>query len=1009
MLRYNRMWIRCTKLRLSLQKAGLQIRTKSTRRAACEAWSSAETRSAFLRYFQEHDHLFVPSSSVIPNKIQGTYFTNAGMNQFKPLFLGTVDPKSDMADYRRVANSQKCIRVGGKHNDLEEVGHDLTHHTFFEMLGNWSFGDYFKVEACQMALELLTTVYRIPVDRLCFTYFGGDRDLNLPPDAECRDIWRSLGIPADRILPFGMKDNFWDMGDTGPCGPCTEIHFDHVGGRSVPALVNADNPEVVEIWNLVFMQFQSMAALVNADNPEVVEIWNLVFMQFQRHKDGSLTELPLRHVDTGMGLERLIAVLNGTRSNYDSDLFHPLFSAIQKASGKPAYSGGVGAGDPSGVDRAYRVLADHARMYSVAISDGLMPSKNGLGHKLRQLMYRCVRLSQTLFGTDPRLLCDLVDPVALTLGEAFPEVANRKDLVKSAVGLTVEGYLQLQKEATQSFLKLLKQTNTKHLTGEMVWQLNEGRYGCSVPVDMIRDLAEQHCVSLDMAGFQHRLQQFKASPLFCQSHAPLMAEGLVGRQCYEHLQQHGVTTTDDSFKHLYTASPSGYDFSEGSTEGCRVVGLVQGQEVTASIQEGTRGAVLLDKTCFYARGGGQVADVGTLVSENGEFEVEEVEEFNSYVLHVGKQTSGVLTTGDLVHLNIAQEGRVGCMRNHTATHLLQAALSTHLGPSVLQQGSTVRPHRLTFDFFCLEKLTNEKLKEIEGKVRELVGQGHTVHRHQMALQQALDWDDIVVVPNEEYPSEVTLVQIGEEGQTVSKELCGGTHVLCTSDIEDFCITRVASVSQGVRRIVAITGSQATEVHERGDDLNALCKEFSALVASQRCTAAELTDKSQEIRQMLKTDLLPHAVRDRASTLMETMAQYVTAAANQENQRLMRLTVEDIVQSSTGDDAQFIVHSMKFDGKQMVKAVSSLEVHIPLALVSTDKKSGVVVLVWPPDQSLGDMDRAVAATVGGDGRVVKSTVNSRGARVVQVTVKGTQLGDRLEDWVTDIVHHLLDAR
>ncbi|XP_076454369.1 alanine--tRNA ligase, cytoplasmic-like [Babylonia areolata] len=970
----GRMLTHCIKVRLCRQ-AFFHVRSKSTRTAAGKAWSSSETRSAFLRYFQEQDHLFVPSSSVIPNKLQGTYFTNAGMNQFKPLFLGTVDPKSTMASYKRVANSQKCIRVGGKHNDLEEVGHDLTHHTFFEMLGNWSFGDYFKEPACKMALEMLTSVYMIPVDRLYFTYFGGDQQLNLQPDMECVDIWRSLGIPAERILPFGMKDNFWDMGDTGPCGPCTEIHFDHVGGRSVPEFVNADNPEVVEIWNLVFMQYQ-------------------------RHEDGSLSQLPLRHVDTGMGLERLIAVLNGTRSNYDSDLFQPLFSAIQKASGAEAYRGRVGQADPKGIDTAYRVLADHARMYTVAIADGLMPSKNGLGHKLRQLMYRCVRLSQNTFGTNPQLLCELVDHVAASLGEAFPEIPNKSDVVKSAVALTVEGYLQLQKESRQSFARLLRQTNTKHLTGEVVWQLNEGRYGCSVPVDMIVDLAEEHGVTVDLQGFQQRLQQFKD----CQSHAPLMAEGLLSRQCYERLQQAGAASTDDSYKYLYSASPSGYDFSEGSSEDCLVRGLIQHQEVTASVQQGAQAVVLLDKTCFYARGGGQIADVGTLVSENGEFVVEDVQVFNDCVLHLGKQVSGTLSVGDHVQPVIAQGERLGCMRNHTATHLLQAVLRQHLGGSVQQQGSSVRPDRLSFDFLCLEKLSNEKLQEIEHSIQQLISQRHAVHRRRMTLQEALDCEEVVVVPNEEYPSEVTLVQIGDVDEAVSRELCGGTHVLNTGDIEDFCITRVSSVSQGVRRIFAVTGAQATEVHEKGAHLNALCEEFSALVASQSSTAAEMSEKSQEIRQMLKADVLPHTARDRASSLVETMAQYVTAAANRESQSLMLQAVEDVVRRNA--ERPFVVHTMKFEGKQMVRAVSSLQVNTPVGLVSTERKSGVVVLVWPPNQALGDVESALTATLGTCAKVMRSSVNKGGARVIQVTVRGSRLSDWLESSVRDTVQHLL---
>ncbi|XP_070174017.1 alanine--tRNA ligase, cytoplasmic-like isoform X2 [Littorina saxatilis] len=843
------------------------------------------------------------------------------------------------------------------------------------MLSNWSFGDYFKEQACKMAFELLTSVYGLPAERLYFTYFGGNTALNLQPDDECREIWRSLGIPAERVLPFGMRDNFWDMGDTGPCGPCTEIHYDHAGVRDG-------------------------AGLVNADHPEVVEIWNLVFMQYQRQENGTLSKLPQHHVDTGMGLERILAVLNGSRSNYDTDLFQPLFAAIQKASGARAYGGKVGQEDTTGTDTAYRVLADHARMYTVAIADGLMPSRNGLGHKLRQLIYRCVRYSHNTFKADPHLLCDLVDCVSASLGEAFPEISKRKDVIKSAVAMTVEGYLQLQKEARQAFVKMLKQCDSKHLSGEVMWQLSEGKYGCSVPVDLMLDLAEEHGVSLDLQEFEQRLQHVKEQ----QSHVPLIEEGVISQRCYESLQKQGVTATDDSFKYQYSSSESGYDFSECQDLACRVVGLIKGQEVTAAAREGSKVAVILDRTCFYAEGGGQVADRGRLVCQGGQFAVEDVQEYNGYVIHLGTLVSGSLVPGDIIHPVVSQEERVACMRNHTATHLLQAALRQHLGASVMQQGSNVRSDRLSFDFLCLEKLTKETVKEIESSVRQFVRQGHEVCRRQMSLQEALNSKEIVTVPNEEYPPEVTLVQIGDLEDAVSGELCGGTHVLNTGDIEDFCITRVSSVSQGVRRVFGVTGHTAAGAHENGTWLMELCQEFSDLVASQSCSAAELTEKSQRIKQMLDTELLPHYVRDHGSSVVETLAQYVAATANRERQAQMRRTVEDLLRCSS--HAPFVVHSTKFDGKQMIKALSSLEAGKPVALVSCEKKSAVVVMVLPKEQPADKIQTMLTEAIGGSHQLkVKSTVNDYGTKLVQVTVKGTDLSDWLEHKVTDVMTSL----
>ncbi|KAK7499284.1 hypothetical protein BaRGS_00009544 [Batillaria attramentaria] len=890
-------------------------------------WSSSEVRSTFLQYFQNHDHLFVPSSSAIPHKGQGTYFTNAGMNQFKPVFLGTVDPRSEMATYRRVVNSQKCIRVGGKHNDLAEVGCDLTHHTFFEMLGNWSFGDYFKEEACKMAYELLTKEYKLPVERLCFTYFGGNTDLNLSPDTQCQDIWRSLGVPSDHILPFGMKDNFWDMGNTGPCGPCTEIHYDHVRPHAA-------------------------GHLVNANSPDVVEIWNLVFMQYERHEDGSLSPLPSQHVDTGMGLERMLAVMNGSHSNYDSDLFTPLFDTIQKASGAPAYSGRVGADDAAGVDMAYRVLADHARMYTVAITDGLMPSRHGLGHKLRQLIYRCVRYTQKVFHTDPHLLCVLVDLVADSLGAAYPEIQQRKELVKAAVAITTENYLQLQKEARQSFQKMLRQEQCKHLTGERVLEITEGRYGCAVPLEMLQDLAEEHDVSVDVADFEHRLEKSKEQ----QNTAPLTAREVFSHSCFETLQQRDVLPTDDSFKYIYSSTQSGYDFSALDNIPCKVVGLVQGSDIIPATVEDTEVAVILDKTCFYAEGGGQAADVGVLVSESGRFEVKDVRQYHGYIVHFGKQVQGTLCEGQQVQPVLRQTERVECMRNHTATHLLQAALRKHLGQSVTQQGSNVRADRLTFDFLCLE-----------------------------------------------YPAEVTLVCIGGDHNTVSKELCGGTHVMNTGDIQDFCITRVSSVSEGVRRVFAVTGHKAVEAHERGAELSELCKDFEGAVATKMCRAAELQEKSQRIRQMTLEELLPHAVRNHAISVIETLAQEVAATANREKQVLLREKVESLLQSDR--DAAFLLYSMNFDGKQMLKAVSSLEADRPVGLVSCDKKSSVALIIWPQDLAPENSEAEIKEVLGNSNPAkFKAATSKSGASILLATVKGRDLGG----WLSERVRQVLES-
>lgn len=878
-----------------------------------------------------------------------------------------------MATYRRVVNSQKCIRVGGKHNDLDEVGCDLTHHTFFEMLGNWSFGDYFKQEACKMAYDLLTLEYKLPVDRLYFTYFGGSPELNLPPDNECKEIWRSLSIPVERILPFGMGDNFWDMGNTGPCGPCTEIHYDHVGSKC-----RGDK--------------------VNASSPDLVEIWNLVFMQYERQEDGTLSSLPNQHVDTGMGLERMLAVMNGSRSNYDSDLFTPLFHAIHKASGAPQYSGRVGTEDASGIDTAYRTLADHARMYTVAITDGLMPSRHGLGHKLRQLIYRCIRYTQKVFNTDPSLLCALVDIVADSLGSAFPEIQDRRELVRAAIAMTTESYLQLQKDAGQCFQNILKQENCKHLTGEMMVGLMGGKYGCSVPLEMILDLSEEHRLSVDVAGFKLRMQQLKDQ----QNTAPITAKEVFSHRCFEVLQQRDVLPTDDSLKYVYSAAESGYDFSASDSIPCKIVGLIQGSEILSTVTDGAEAAVILDRTCFYAEGGGQAADVGALVSESGKFEVMDVQEYHGYVVHFGKQVHGNLSEGQPVRPVLKEVERVECMRNHTATHLLQAALREYLGQSVTQYGSSVKADRLTFDFLCVEKFCPGTMEKVESRVRQMIEKGHKVHRQQMLLHQVLASKDVLTVPNQEYPAEVTLVRIGDDESAVSKELCGGTHVLNTRDIGDFCVTRVSSVSQGVGRVFAVTGTKATKAHERGAALSKLCDEFSTAVASQMSTASELQEKSQIIRQILQDELLPYIVRDHAGSVVETLAQHVAAAANREKQASLREQVERLLQGDR--DAAFLVHSMNFDSKQMLKAMSSLEAERPLALVSCDKKSAAAIILWPQNCAPKDSEAELKGVLGGSNPKFKSVTSATGASILMVTVKGVDLGD----WLSKQVKRVLES-
>ena len=442
--------------------------------------TGAQLRQMFVDFFADIEHTYVHSSSVIPLDDPTLLFANAGMNQFKPIFQGTVDPKSDMGRLIRAANSQKCIRAGGKHNDLDDVGKDLYHHTFFEMLGNWSFGDYFKKEVIPWAWKLLTEVYKMPKDRLYITYFGGDESKGLPPDDDAKNIWLSLGIAPERVLPFDMKDNFWMMGDVGPCGPCSEIHFDRIGGRDA-------------------------AYLVNMDDPDVLEIWNLVFMEFNMEPDGTLKKLPKQNIDCGMGLERLTSVIQGKRSNYDTDLFQPLFTAIQKATGCRPYTGKIGKEDVDGVDMAYRVLADHARTLTIALSDGGRPDNTGRGYVLRRILRRAVRYGTEKLGAKPGTFATLVDAVIEILGDFFPEIRKDPETVKEIMNEEEEQFLKTlsrgQRLLERTINKMPQGSTT--LPGDIAWRLYD-TYGFPVDLTQLMLLIQLIWTSMLLVIFKTR-------------------------------------------------------------------------------------------------------------------------------------------------------------------------------------------------------------------------------------------------------------------------------------------------------------------------------------------------------------------------------------------------------------------------------------------------------------------------------------------------------------------------
>ncbi|KAK5867848.1 hypothetical protein PBY51_012306 [Eleginops maclovinus] len=552
--------------------------------------SAAQIREKFIDFFRGYEHTYVHSSSTIPLDDPTLLFANAGMNQFKPIFLNTIDPSHPMAKLRRAANTQKCIRAGGKHNDLDDVGKDVYHHTFFEMLGSWSFGDYFKHLACKMALELLTKEFGIPIERLYVTYFGGDAAAGLEPDLECKQIWIDLGMEEARILPGSMKDNFWEMGDTGPCGPCSEMHYDRIGGRDA-------------------------SHLVNMDDPNVLEIWNLVFIQFNRESETELKPLPKKSIDTGMGLERLVSVLQNKMSNYDTDLFIPYFEAIQKGTGARPYTGKVGAEDTDGIDMAYRVLADHARTITIALSDGGRPDNTGRGYVLRRILRRAVRYSHEKLGAEKGFFASLVDVVVDSLGNAFPELKKDPEMVKDIINEEEVQFLKTLSRGRRILdRKIMSLGESKTIPGDTAWLLYD-TYG--FPLDLTSLIAEEKGMAVDTASFE---EEKKAAQLKSQGKgAGDVDHMMLDIYAIEELRNKNIPATDDSSKYKYTSEEDGnYNFEQASAT---VMALRCDRAFCDEVTTGQECGVLLDSTSFYAEQGGQTFDEGYMIREDDSSEM----------------------------------------------------------------------------------------------------------------------------------------------------------------------------------------------------------------------------------------------------------------------------------------------------------------------------------------------------------------------------------------------------
>jgi alanyl-tRNA synthetase len=763
-----------------------------------------QIRQEFIDFFvKRHGHTCVPSSPVVPLDDPTLLFTNAGMNQFKDVFLGT-----GTRPYRRAADTQKCIRAGGKHNDLDDVGRDTYHHTFFEMLGNWSFGDYFKKEAITWAWELLTEVWGMDKSRLHATVFEGDEREGLAPDDEAAELWRTVtDIDPSHIHKGNKKDNFWEMGDTGPCGPCTEIHIDRT-------------------------QDKSGSRLVNRGTPDVIEIWNLVFIQFNRGADGKLTPLPARHVDTGMGFERVTAVLQNKSSNYDTDVFAPILNAIGRLTGR-TYGGKLD--DP--IDIGFRVIADHLRMATFAISDGARPGNKKRDAVLRSVIRRAVRFGYQYFELREPFICRLVPVLVEDMGNAFPQLKETAGTVQEV----------LRKEEKEFFNTIQRGLAHFNAVAAAAHKLSESVPGAATgeisgfdaadlhtthgfPIDLTKQMAAEIGMTVDEAEYQEAMRKHRE--LSGQGKQTLVITAMQG----------DLPRTEDAPKY------------EGLTSTGKILGWVRDNVVEHSgrleeDEEGEPVGLLLDQTCFYAEQGGQVGDNGTITTPTGTFTVTGTQRLGDAVLHVGQVTRGQVEVGQTATLNVGGD-RPHTMRNHTTTHLLNWALRKVLGDHVEQKGSLVDPEKTRFDFTHDKPLTAEQVAEVEGLVNEKIYADLPVTAVTMPLAEAKKIAGVRAVFGEKYPDPVRVLLIGPEsaGKATledSVEFCGGTHLRHTGQAGFFKIVGQESVARGVRRVVAVTGRGAVEAVQR---LSGVVEDLAGQLS---CKAEDVPGRVAALQEELK--------------------------------------------------------------------------------------------------------------------------------------------------------------
>ncbi|XP_055913657.1 alanine--tRNA ligase, mitochondrial [Eupeodes corollae] len=886
------------------------IRMYSSSRKLNRIISSAEIRKTFLEYFTEsHGHKFVRSSPVVPLCDPTVAFVNAGMNQFKSVFLGKTVPPS-----KRVANSQKCVRVGGKHNDLSIVGQDGYHHTFFEMLGNWSFGDYFKREACEMALELLKGPYGIDTSRLYVTYFAGDKALGLPADTECFEIWRSLGFPAERILPFGSKDNFWEMGTTGPCGPCTEIHIDHRPDLSTK---------------------EDRAKLVNAGRPDLTELWNIVFIQYNRNADGSIEPLPEKHVDTGMGFERLAAILQNKSSNYDTDLFTPIFETTQKLCKVPEYRGLFPTEtERQSLDTGYRILADHSRMITACIADGMLPDQN---QKLRRVLRKAILTSENVFK-NANLLPQLIPVVVDTLGTAYPEmnaklsdvleiIAHEQDVFKTvrsssskAFNEVLQQYPKLQDVDLMEYsgfvpafkdLQAQKSTFTGGvIPGKFLFKLTD-TFGLSE--DSFKILAELEGMQLDEEGYREesaRAKERSKASSFDSTNQRQMNEALSKLTL-------SCKNTDSSPRYSYRFNTRGrfYEVPQVQTV---VLGILQNDKEVQSATPAEDGtdliSVITERSNFYYEAGGQQSDRGYIEFDGCKLYVEKVLHMNDCIVHVGrfKDSGGTLKVGSKVTLHVDPEHRTTNTCHHTAVHLLNGAVRSLYKKVTYQVTSSVSSENCKLELGIIgQRIGREQVDEIEKLLRNVIESGIP---SQVSLANASDvigQTNITLVPGEIYPETgLRLITIENKNLSfLSNELCCGTHVLNTSELDNVVITNLKQTNRARYAFTAAAGkaannaiTRAAQIRSRVDTLE---QEYKSNTDILYTTEIEL----QKIRNnILHTDIvLPYVFRVEILNRINDILKQLKKTSRTSLKAFVEDEMRSLLQEKPIEKYPFIIH------------------------------------------------------------------------------------------------------